>query len=564
MSEIYRKLSDERKAMQEEGTLPKWFTTAGWQLFKEKYLYGVDTYKEQIERIARTAAKHSPDPKVYEKKFFDIIWNGYLSCSTPVLANMGTNRGLPVSCSGQYIHDSIDGFYSNLRETAILTKHGFGTSGYLGDIRSRGTPISIGGKASGVMPVFKMNMQSTRDVTQGTARRGAWAGYYPITGGDFDELIDYIKEFPDDANIGWNITDEFINKLNLGDKKYLRRFKKAMKVKMLTGKGYFFFEDKVNRKVPESYKNNNLSVKSSNLCTEITLHQDEEHTYTCVLSSLNLYHWDHIEKNPDIIETATVFLDCVAAEFIDKAKSIKGLEKAVRFTEKGRALGLGTCGFHSYLQRNSIPFESLEAMFANRTIFKKIRDHAEIATKQLAKDLGEPEWCKGLGRRNTHLMAIAPTMSTALIMGGVSQGIEPMIGNAFIQSSAGGESERVNPVFLDLMKKRGKYTKKLVRQIAENYGSVQDLDWLDDHEKLVFRTAFEINQESVVRLASQRQPYIDQAQSLNLFFSAEESEAYIAKIHKIAFEDENILSLYYVRTQAGIAGSNGEACVACQ
>lgn len=295
--------------------------------------------------------------------------------------------------------------------------------------------------------------------------------------------------------------------------------------------------------------------------SEITLYQDEEHTYTCVLSSMNLTYYDDW-KDTDAIFTATVFLDCVAEDFIRKAKGVNGFDKAVKFTEKGRALGLGVCGFHTYLQKNMIAFESLQAQFVNAEIFKKLHDESLEASKWMAIQYGEPEWCKGYGVRNTHRMAIAPTLSTALIMGGCSQCIEPMLGNAFIQASAGGESERINPVFLDLMKKRGKYTRKLVKHIAENNGSVQDQEWLTDDEKLVFRTAFEINQEVVLRLASQRQKFICQAQSLNLFFSAEESEKYIAQIHRMAMLDKNIKSLYYIRTQAGVAASTGE-CIAC-
>lgn len=276
---------------------------------------------------------------------------------------------------------------------------------------------------------------------------------------------------------------------------------------------------------------------------------------------MNLSHYNEW-KDTDAVFTATIFLDCVVSEFLEKAKSIRGLEKAVRFTEKGRSLGLGVCGFHTYLQQEMIAFESLPALFKNREIFSHIKTEAVKASKYLAEVFGEPEWCKGHGVRNTHLLCCPPTLSTSIIMSGVSQGIEPMLGNCFVQASAGGETERVNPVFLKLMKERGKFSRKLVKHIADNHGSVQDQDWLTDEEKMVFRSSFEINQESVLRLASQRQPYICQAQSINLFFSAEEKEEEIARIHRIAFEDENIKSLYYIRTQSGVKSSSGE-CVAC-
>ncbi|MEN9782326.1 MAG: hypothetical protein RL208_476, partial [Pseudomonadota bacterium] len=268
---IYEELSIERKALQEQGLVPKWYTTSGLQMYKEKYEYEVNgrSVRGQFERIANTAASYLKNIGMEEtakQKFFDMLWDGWLSPSTPVLANMGTKRGLPVSCSGGFVSDSIDGFYSARHETAMLTKYGFGTSAYLGAIRPRGSKISVGGKASGVLPVFKGFVQDMRDVAQGTARRGAWAGYIEIDHPDFDEIADYIVSNPDDANIGWLIKDSFIEGLDAGHSDSIRRFQKALKMKMVTGKGYFCFIDKVNRKRPKQYQINNLDVKASNLC----------------------------------------------------------------------------------------------------------------------------------------------------------------------------------------------------------------------------------------------------------------------------------------------------------
>lgn len=262
----YEKLSKERKRMQERGECPDWFTTGGYQLFKEKYLYEAKTPKQQYERIAKTAAQHTEIPDKWEQRFFELMWKGWMSLSTPILANMGTNRGLPVSCSGQYVDDSINGFYKSRHETAILTKHGFGTSAYLGDIRPRGSPISVGGKASGVLPVFKGFVQDMREVNQGNARRGAWAGYIEIDHVDFDELCSHVEHFPDDANIGWIVSEEFIQRLQDGDEEANRRFKKCLKTKLLTGKGYFFFKDKISKHRPQIYKDKQLDIKASNLC----------------------------------------------------------------------------------------------------------------------------------------------------------------------------------------------------------------------------------------------------------------------------------------------------------
>lgn len=562
---LYQRLSDERKAHQEAGLMPTWYTTAGWQMFKGRYLFGTDSVRGQFERIARTAAKHLKSAGCEEeafKQFFNLFWSGWLSASTPVLSNMGTDRGMPVSCSGGVVRDSVDGFYEARHEAAMLTKNGFGTSSYLGSIRPRGSSISRGGKASGVLPVFKGFVQDMREVSQGTARRGAWAGYIEIDHADFDEIADFVTAEPDDANIGWLIKDDFIAALNGGDAEALRRFQKAMKLKMITGKGYFSFIDRINANRPAAYINNNLTVKSSNLCDEITLFADEEHTFTCVLSSMNVAKYREW-KDTSAVFWATVFLDCVAQEFIERAQGVPKLDKAVRFTEKGRALGLGQCGLHTLFQQEMLPFESLQAHLLSNEIAKHIDDESRRASIWLASALGEPEWCKGLGVRNTHRIAVAPTKSTALLMGGVSEGINPDPAMMFTQLTAAGEVERVNPTLLGLMKERGAYTKKNLREIRDASGSVQGVSWLTAEEKAVFKTAFEINQESVIRMASSRGRFIDQWQSLNLFFAEDESEAHIAKVHKLAFEDPNILGLYYVYTKSGVQASK-EECVACQ
>lgn len=562
MSSIYEKLSEERKRLQAEGKLPDWLTTGGYQLVKEKYLYETDSLRDTYSRIARTAARHTDDPGYWYERFNDIMWKGWLACSTPVLSNMGTIKGMPVSCSGGYIPDSIEGFYDGYKETAILTKHGFGTSSYLGDIRPRGSKIRTGGKASGTLPIIKHFVQDMRDVAQGTSRRGAWAGYLPIDHQDFHEVIDYVEHHPDDLNIGWIITDRFLDSLSNGDRDSIGRYQRSLKVKAVTGKGYYFFVDKVNNLSPQCYKDNGLDVKASNLCTEITLHSDKDHTFTCVLSSMNLEKYDEW-KDTDAVFVSTVFLDCVASEFISLSKNIPGMAAANNFTTKSRALGLGALGFHTYLQCKSIPFESLEAHMLNVEIFRGIRDSAEQASKWMAESWGEPEWCRGYGRRNSHLIAVAPNTSSALICGGVSQGIEPVVANLYNQPTSAGEIYRVNPVFLEFAKKAGKWSEQLVAELVASEGSVQGLDWLTEHEKQVFRTAYEIDQSAIIRMAAARQPYIDQAQSINLFFNADEDEGYISQIHKDAFLNPMIKSLYYMRTKAGVSASKNE-CLACE
>lgn len=563
MTSIYDKLSTERKELQAQGQVPEWFTTGGWQLFKEKYLHEAVGLKDTFMRIAKTAAQHTDNPDSWAARFFDIMWRGWLAPSTPVLSNMGTIKGMPVSCSGQYIHDSIDGFYSAYRETALLTKNGFGTSGYLGDVRPRGAGIRTGGKASGILPIVKHFVQDMRDVAQGTSRRGAWAGYVEIEHGDFWELIDHIENFPDDLNIGWNITDNFLQMLESGNQEAIKRYQRIMKVRAVTGKGYLFKVDETNRHNPPMYKDLGLAVKASNLCTEITLHSDEDHTFTCVLSSMNLSKYDEW-KHTDAVFVATVFLDCVAEEFIRLAEGISGFHPSVQFTRNSRALGLGALGFHTYLQSRMVAIESFEAHMLNIEIFQHLHEEATRASKWMAEQWGEPDWCRGYGVRNTHLLAVAPNTSSALICGGVSQGIEPVVANLYNQPTAAGEIYRVNPVFLELAKGRVGWDDNIVKRLIDNEGSVQSEDWLTDHEKAVFKTAYEIDQKALVRLAAARQPYICQAQSLNLFFDSNEDEAYISEVHKEALLNPNIKSLYYLRTKAGVSASRGEVCLACE
>ena len=560
----YAELSRERKAQQAAGELPDWVTTGGYQMLKEKYLYNGATLRQTFERIADTAALHLPKhlQATYANKFFLLMWRGWLALSTPVLSNMGTPKGMPVSCSGQYIGDSINDFYKSYHELAMLTKHGFGTSSNLTDIRPRGTKISSGGKASGVLDVITSCVEDMRKVAQGTSRRGAWAGYLDIQHGDFWEVVEYLERFPDDLNIGWIIHKDFEKLLNNGDEEAHARWQRMMKVRAVTGKGYHIYIDDVNQHRPDCYVDQGIMISASNLCTEIFLPSDNEHTFTCVLSSMNLAKFDEW-KETDAVQTSIIFLDCVASEFIKLAEGKEGFERAVNFTKKSRALGLGALGFHTYLQSKMVPFGSFEAHMINTQIFSRLKSEAVKGSEWLAQTLGEPEWLKGYGRRNSHLLAIAPNTSSALICGGTSQGIEPWVANVYNQQTSAGELYRINPQFMSLAKERGRFNNDLVADILDKKGSVQHLDWLSQHEKDVFRTAYEINQKDIVRLAAVRQSFICQGQSLNLFFDADEDEGYISEVHQEAMENPNILALYYMRTLPGVQASKGE-CVACE
>jgi ribonucleoside-diphosphate reductase alpha chain len=547
-NEMYERFSRERKISQTKGDTPPWYTTGGYIMFKQKYLFEAKSIKEQFQRIAATAAKHSKLPGA-NKMFFNMLWDGILSPSTPVLSNMGTRRGFPISCAGSYVGDSVDSFYKSRHEVAMLTKMGFGTSAYLGDIRKRGSPFKGNGKASGVAPLLQGFVQDMSLVSQGSNRRGAFAGYLPVTHGDFDEVCDMLMATPDDLNIGWIIPDSFVDKLNKKDEDALRRYKKILKAKMITGKGYLWFSDKANRKLPQSYKEKGLTNKASNLCSEILLPSDDDYTYSCVLSSLNLVHWDKIKSSLGTdkcyVMWATEFLNCVIDEFLEQSKGYPGFEKIHRFTSEFRAIGLGVCGYHTLLLNKRVPWESLQANWLNMEIFEALNKHSFVE-----------------GRFNASRIAVAPTKSTALLMGGVSEGINPMPAYTFTQATAAGNVDRIEPVLLDLAKERCDNIEAEIAKISAAFGSVQDVDWLTDEEKKVFKTAFEINQHSVVRHASMRSDLIDQWQSVNLFFSSEASEKYVSAVFKEAMLNPKIIGLYYAYTLTGVKGSTGE-CESC-
>ena len=562
MTNEFEKISARRKELQKLGEVPEWYTTQGLMMFERKYSYNGETVKGAFERISTTLSKHYPDSGLARKKFYDLMWKGFLGPSTPVMSNTGTNRGLVVSCAGGTMGDSINDFYKSHHENAILSKMGFGTSSNLNEIRPRGTPISSGGQADGVVPQLEHSINVMNTVSQGNNRRGQWVGYVGIEHKDFHEICSYVKKNPADTNIAYMYYDGSIEKLRVGDPDMIDRWNKHIAVRKRTGKGYFWKPDTANRTAPEEIKACGITIKASQLCNEISLPQDTNHTFTCVLSSLNLAMWDSFEE--DTIFWATIFLDCVVSEFLEQAEGIEGLERAIRFTKKARAIGLGTMGLATYFQKNSIPFESLEAHVLNNTIYSKINDESLKASKFLANLLGSPKWCEGFGTRFIARIAIAPTMSSAILCGSVSQSMEPSVSNTFIQQTSAGDMNRMNPEFVALCKRKGKYSLDLMDDLAKNYkGSVQHLEWLTDHEKRVFKTAYEIDQNVIVRMASMRQRFIDQAQSLNVFFHDEATEEYIAQIHKDILLDKYLKGAYYLRSERGIKASKGE-CTACE
>lgn len=558
MSNKYEIFSRLRKQLQSDGLAPDWYSTASYQLLANKHYLDVgETPKDMYTRIAKRAAELTSAPvpidlgySTWFDAYFDIMWKGWLSPSTPVLTNMGNNRGHPIACSGTHVGDSIRSFYQALTELAQLTQRGYGTSVSLDSIRRRGAPISTGGEANGPWDFADDVVNVMKKVSQGSSRRGSAGQYINILNPDVDEFLDQLNADDDGWNIGWNITDDYEALFKRDPEEADRLWKRMLKTKMTKGKGYMLFLDKVNRNRPQMYVDKGFYVKQSNLCSEILLFNDEEHSFTCVLSSMNIAKYDEW-KDTKAIFISTVFLDAVIEDMLIKAKQEPGFERVIAFTEKSRAIGLGVLGLSSYYQQQSWVFGDFQSIQFNRSFFKMMSNETLKASKFLATEVGEPEWMKGYGERFSHRIALPPTKSTSIIQGGISEGIMPVFANVFEQDTAGGTVYRINPVLLPIMKARGHYNNETMKRIAEAQGSVQGESWLSDHEKKVFKTAFEINQESILLMASHRQQVMGpgaQGQSVNLYFQAEEPEEEISRIHDIAFKDPWIFGLYYIHS----------------
>jgi ribonucleoside-diphosphate reductase alpha chain len=442
---------------------------------------------------------------------------GFYSLATPVWTNFGNSRGLPVSCFGSYISDTMESILTKTAEVGIMSKLGGGTSGHFGDLRPRGTPISVGGESSGAVHFMEIFDKVANVISQGSARRGSFAAYLPIEHSDTEEFLQIRSEGHSIQNmsLGVTVTDKFMNDLINGDKDKRKIWAKVIQKRFETGYPYIMFIDNTNKQAPQVYKDKNLKIKASNLCSEIQLVSDDDNSFVCVLSSLNLLHWEDI-VNTDAIETLVYFLDAVNEEFISKTENMKYMETAHNFAKQQRALGMGVLGWHSLLQSKMIAFESLEAKLINTKIWKTIRDRADLATESLAKKYGEPELLKGYGRRNVTTLAIAPTTSSSFILGQVSPSIEPLNSNYFVKNLAKGKFTYKNPYLKDILKRYEKNDEATWKSILVRGGSVQHLEFLSKEEKDVFKTFGEISQKEIVIQAAQRQKHIDQSQSLNI------------------------------------------------
>ena len=542
------------------------------------YLLQGESPREAYVRVSKAVARRLYKPELADT-FFEYIWNGWLCLASPVLSNTGTDRGLPISCFGIDVADSISDIGTKNLEMMLLAKHGGGVGVGINMIRPAGAKITGNGTSDGVVPFCKIYDSTILATNQGSVRRGAASVNINIEHADFDEWLE-IREPKGDVNrqsLNLHqcavVGDKFMRRLEAGDKDARNKWSKLLQKRKATGEPYILFKGNTNKANPDAYKSNSLKVHMTNICSEITLHTDENHSFVCCLSSLNLAKYDEW-KNTNLIYDSIWFLDGVMEEFIHRAKGLRGFENAVRSAQKGRAVGLGVLGWHTYLQEKGIPFEGLLSQYETRRIFSQIKIESDRASRNLAETYGEPLWCVGTGMRNTHTRAIAPTVSNSKLSGNISPGIEPWAANVFTEQSAKGTFIRKNPTLVKFLRKHKLNTEKIWDKILRDGGSVQGLKELDDltftndvPAKEVFKTFKEINQLELVNQAGIRQQYIDQGVSLNLAFPSEATPKWINRVHLDAWK-KGIKTLYYMRTESVLRGdiaaaAMDEECLAC-
>lgn len=509
-----------------------WLTKNSRKVLSRGYLAEGQTAEERIRIIAETAERILG--KIgFADKFENYMKKGFYSLSTPIWCNFGNARGLPISCNGSYIADKMDSILQKTAEVGMMTKHGAGTSGYFGDLRPRGAPISAGGDSAGPVNFMELFDNVASVVSQGSSRRGSFAAYLDVEHPDIMEFLQIQDEMHpiQDMSIGVCISDQWMTDLLERKKENVKIWKRIIEKGFHKGYPYIFWKDTANNNAPQVYKDKKKTIHASNLCTEIMLSSDEQESFVCDLSSINLYNWDEI-KDTDAIETLAMFLDAVMTEYIDKTVDIPFLEAARTFAINQRAIGVGVLGWHSYLQKNMIPFESFDAKIKNAEIFKILNDRTLAISKQMALEYGEPPLLQGYGERWVTRMAIAPTKSSSFILGQVSLGIEPIHANYFKDSIAKGGFVYFNQQLKRLLADKNHDTDEIWDSILQYGGSVQHLTVLTDEEKAVFKTFSEISQKEIVIQAAQRQKYIDQGQSLNLSIPAPRSDAEAKKVAK--------------------------------
>lgn len=526
-----------------------WKNEESERILNSGYLLKGETVEGAIERICAAVSQRLYKPELKEA-FKEIIERGWMSLSSPIWANMGTERGLPISCFNVHIPDNIEGITHKLGEVIMQTKLGGGTSAYFGALRERGSTVTDNGKSTGAVSFMRLFDTAMDTISQGGVRRGAFAAYMDIDHGDIEEFL-AIKDIGHPIQnlfSGVCIPDYWMQEMIDGDMKKRQVWAKVLESRQQKGLPYLFFTDNVNKNRPQVYKDSDLTIRASNLCSEIMLPSTEDESFICCLASMNLELYDEW-KDTDAVRLAIFFLDAVLQEFIAKSDGNFYLESANRFAKRHRALGLGVLGWHSYLQKNNIPFEGLRAKQLTSSIFNDINEKSLKASRDLAWIYGEPELLKGYGKRNTTLMAIAPTTSSSAILGQTSPGIEPFSSNYYKVGLSKGNFMRKNKHLKKVLAEKGIDNEDTWRNIMLNHGSVQHLKALSQEEKEVFKTFKEISQLEIIQQASIRQKYVDQSQSLNLNIP---SNLPIKEVNRLFIEawKLGIKTLYYQRSQS--------------
>ena len=533
-----------------------WLNENSRKFLAAGYLGEGVTAEERIANIAKRAEEILQMPG-YAEKFYHYMSQGYYSLASPVWSNFGKDRGLPISCFGSHIDDDIGNILYSQSEVGMMSKLGGGTSGYFGKIRHRGAEIKDNGQASGAVHLMKLFESMVDVVSQGSVRRGRFSPYLPIDHPDIMEFLEIGTEGNpiQELTHGVTVTNDWMQEMIDGDNDKRTVWAKVLQSRGEMGYPYIFFTDNANNNAADVYKDKKLPIYASNLCTEIMLPSDHRWSFVCVLSSINVLHYDKW-KDTDAVETMIYFLDAVITEFLEKLERYKNspnlddqqtflfMERAYNFSKDNRALGMGALGWHSLLQSKMLPFDSQEAYNLNSEVFKLIQKRSNVASKHLAEKFGEPELLKGYGRRNTTLNAIAPTTSSAFILGQVSQGIEPIWSNIYVKDIAKIKTTIKNPFLVKLLEDKGMNTPEVWKEIRDMDGSVQGLDFLSENEKEVFKTYPEIDQLSIIYQAANRQNYIDQGQSLNIIIHPDTPTKEVNKIHVTAWK-LGLKSLYY-------------------
>ena len=553
-----------------------WLTKYSRDFLAAGYLTTGVKPEERIREIANRAEDILGIPG-YSNKFFHYMSEGFFSLSSPVWSNFGKKRGLPISCFGSNVADDMGNILYTQSEVGMMSKLGGGTSGYFGNIRHRGAPVKNNGQASGAVHIMQLFESMVDVVSQGSVRRGRFSPYLPIEHNDISEFLDIGTEGNpiQELTHGVSVTDKWMVEMIEGDLEKRNTWAKVIQRRGEIGYPYIFFKDNANEGAPEVYKKSNYKINASNLCTEIMLPSNDKWSFVCCLSSLNLLHYDKW-KNTDAVETMVYFLDAVITEFTDKLEDYRDsnnrddqqtflfMERAYNFAKENRALGLGVLGWHSLLQSKMLSFNSQEAFNLNNKIFKFIQDKSYKASKELADLFGAPKVLKSHGRRNTTLNAIAPTTSSAFILGQVSQGIEPIWSNIYVKDIAKIKTTIKNPFLVKLLKKKNKDTQDVWRSIRDQDGSVQHLNFLSSEEKEVFKTYPEIDQMDIIYQAANRQNYIDQGQSVNIMVHPDMDATEINKIYITAWK-LGLKSLYYQHSMnAAQKFKQKKDCASCE